>query len=69
MLLTLCTALVIVIVLLSVMVISPVRVFTVCVVIVVRVSRVPVGVTGVGMMSVPFPSVGNWNTDVDRLSL
>lgn len=69
MLVTLCAALVILIVLLSVMVISPVRVFTVCVVIVVCVSRVPFAVAGTGMMSAPFPSVGSWNTDVDWLSL
>lgn len=63
------TALVIVIVLLSVMVIPPVWVFTVCVVIIVCVPGVTVSVTGVGVMSAPFPSVGNWNTDVDWLGL
>lgn len=66
---TLWVALVLLIVLLSVMVISPVRVFTVCVVIIVCVSRVPFGVAGIGMMSAPFSSVGSWNTDVDWLSL
>lgn len=66
---TLCTALVIVIVLLSVVVMFPVGVFAVCVVIVVRVPRLPVRVAGIGMMSAPLPSVGSWNTDVDWLGL
>lgn len=66
---TLRTALVIVIVLLSVVVMSPVGVFTVCVVIVVRVPRVPVRVADIGMMSAPLPSVGSWNADVDWLGL
>lgn len=65
----LCTALVVVIVLLSVMRVSAVRVFTVCVVIRVCVSHVLVYVTGIGMTSAPFPSVGNWNSNVDWLHI
>ena len=63
----LCTALVVVIVLLSVMRVSAVGVFTVCVVIRVCVSYVLVYVTGIGMTFAPFPSVGNWNSNVDWL--
>lgn len=62
-------AFIVIIMLLSVMVIPPVRVFAVLVMIIVCVSCVPVGITGTGVMSASFPSVGGWNTDVDRLSL
>lgn len=62
-------AILVVIVLLSVVVISSVRVFAVYVVIVVRVSGVPVCVAAAGMVSAPFPSVGGRDADVDGLRL
>lgn len=62
-------AILVVVVLLSVLVISSVRVFAVCVVIVVRVSGVPVCVAAAGMVSAPFPSVGGRDADVDGLRL
>lgn len=66
----LCAAFVIlVIVLLSVVVIPPVRLLAVRVVVVVRVPGVTVCVTGTGVMSAPFPPVGSWDADVDRLGL
>lgn len=65
----LCGVIVLVVVLLPVMVVTPVCVFMVCVVITVRVPRVTVGIAHTGVMSAPLPSVGNWNTDVDRLGL
>lgn len=58
-----------VILLLSVVVISSVQVFTVYVVIVVRVSGVPLCVTGAGMVSAPFASVCGRDADVDGLRL
>lgn len=56
-----------VVVLLSVVVISSVRVFVMHVVIIVRVSGVPVCVAGAGMVSAPFPSVDSRDADVDGL--
>lgn len=62
-------ALVVVGVLLPLVVVSPVGVFTVRVVLVVRVPRGPVGIAGTRVMSAPFPSVGGRDADVDWLRL
>lgn len=62
-------AIVLIVVLLSVMVISSMRVLVMDVVIIVRMSGVPVCVAGAGMVSAPFPSVGGWKADIDGLCL
>lgn len=68
-LLMFCAPLVVVVIaLISIVVIPSVRVFAMCVVIIVCVSRAVVGVAGIGVMPAPLPSVGNRNTDVDRLA-
>lgn len=58
-----------IIVLLSVLVIPPVRVFMMDVVIVVHVSGIPVCIAGAGMVSAPFPSVDGRDADVEGLRL
>lgn len=62
-------AILIIVMLFSVTVISSVRVFMMYVVIIVRVSGVPVCIAGAGMVSAPFPSVGSRDADVDGLRL
>lgn len=62
-------AILVIVALLSVVVISSVRVFVMCVVIVVRVSGLPVCVAGAGVVPAPFPSVGGRDADVDGLRL